>query len=189
MDRIFTKRGLWAWIVKPLLLLQAACFFIPFSFRNHPPKRYALMKQFIAGLRADQSTQTQNQTRIGAVGFCWGAYGVTHMAQDTSAAQNGQPLIDVAYTAHPSEVKVEDFTALKVPYSMVVGDVDFAMKIEQVRDEEKLLAANTEVECEAVVIPGARHGFAVRGSPDDPVEKEMADQAEDQVVRWFARHL
>jgi len=174
-----------------ILVLQAARFIIPFSSRNHPPKRYGLIQQFIAALRADlmatatqANSKTQAQPRIGAIGFCWGAYGVTHLSSESS-----KPLVDAAYVAHPSEVKVEDFAGIKVPFSMVIGDVDFAMKIEQVREVDKLLGENKGVETEVTIIPNARHGFAVRGNPNDQGEKEMADQAEDAAVRWFAKHL
>ena len=130
------------------------------------------------------NSQTQAQPRIGAIGFCWGAYGVTHLSSESR-----NPLIDAAYVAHPSEVKVEDFVGIKVPFSMIIGDKDFAMGIEQVRQVDKLLGENAAMETEVTIIPNARHGFAVRGNPNDEVEKEMADQAEDAAVRWFAKHL
>lgn len=143
------------------------------------------MKQFVSDLRRDQPPSS----RIGVTGYCWGAYGATRMASGKDTTPDGRPLIDAVYTAHPSEVKVDDFRDIQVPYSMVIGDVDFAMDIKQVKQVAEILEQNTKVASEVVVIPGARHGFSVRGNPDDPVEKEMADQAEDQVVRWFAKYL
>lgn len=98
--------------------------------------------------------------------------------------------MDAAYTAHPSELKVPaDIEGIAVPYSMVIGDADFALDIERVREAEEVLRRKKDVESEVVVLPGAAHGFAVRGRPDDEREKEQADQAEDQAVRWFVKHL
>lgn len=139
------------------------------------------MVQFLRDLRSAHPSAL----RIGAAGFCWGAYGVTRLAHGCDVAGNGQPLIDVAYTAHPSEVGVKDFEDITVPYSMVIGDVDFMMPIGQVRQVAQMLESKKDVESEVIVLPGARHGFAVRGRLD-PVEREMADVAEDQLVKWFA---
>jgi dienelactone hydrolase len=40
---------------------------------------------------------------------------------------------------------------------------------------------------EAVVYPGAKHGFAVRGDRSDPLQRERGEQSEEQAVRWFRR--
>lgn len=42
---------------------------------------------------------------------------------------------------------------------------------------------------ECVVYEGCRHGFAVRSHPDDLVEVEAAERAEEQALRWFGRWL
>ncbi len=41
--------------------------------------------------------------------------------------------------------------------------------------------------CEVVLYPGAKHGFAVRGSDSKQVELGM--QAQDQAVSWFRRQF
>jgi dienelactone hydrolase len=40
---------------------------------------------------------------------------------------------------------------------------------------------------EAVVYPGAKHGFAVRGDRADSKQRERGEQSEEQAVRWFQR--
>lgn len=45
------------------------------------------------------------------------------------------------------------------------------------------------VECEMVILEGAKHGFAIRTHPDDEVEMEMALRAEDQALAWFGKWL
>lgn len=143
------------------------------------------MVDFMSQLRA----QLPKGAKVGVSGFCWGAYAATRLARCDNMSSGNLPLIDAAFTAHPSEVEVKDFSGIKVPYSLIIGDVDFAMKIGDVEKVADILAAETLVASEVVVVPGARHGFAVRGNPNDPNEKEMADQAEDQLVKWFSVHL
>lgn len=127
--------------------------------------------------------------KVGVVGFCWGGYGATRLAHGETA-RNGKYLVDAVYTAHPSELEVpKDFKDIKLPYCMVIGDNDMAMSLEKVQQAAEILDAKKEVDSEVVIIPKAKHGFAVRASPDNEVEKEQADQAEDQMVKWFARYM
>ncbi|KZM22430.1 hydrolase [Ascochyta rabiei] len=186
MDRITGKSsGIRDYMMKPILMIQAAYYIIPFFIRNPAHKRYGLAVDFVSRLRA----QLPTGAKIGAAGFCWGAYATTHLARCDNISNGNLPLIDAAFTAHPSEVKVDDFSGIKVPYSLIIGDIDFAMKIEDVKKVSEILASDTTLASEVVVLPGARHGFAVRGNPNDASEREMADQAEDQLVRWFSKHL
>ncbi|KAI3572770.1 hypothetical protein IWW34DRAFT_856328 [Fusarium oxysporum f. sp. albedinis] len=134
--------------------------------RNNPEKRYPGVRQFIDDLRCSEASSL----KVGVVGFCWGAYGTTHLAHG-GLARNGKTLIDAAFTAHPSEIKVPEH---------IEKDVQKAAEI---------LEKKKDVDSEVVIIPNAKHGFAVRGDPDNKEEKDMADQAEDQLVKWFAKYL
>ncbi|SPN96507.1 related to dienelactone hydrolase family protein [Cephalotrichum gorgonifer] len=185
VNRILSERGLLAWLVKPWLFLRASLILVPFFFRNNVEKRYPGIRNFMDDLRCGEAADS----KVGVVGFCWGGYGATQLAHG-GLARNGKTLIDAAYTAHPSELKVPgDIERVKLPYSVVVGDVDFAMPLKEVQRSVEILEAKENVHSEVVIIPNAKHGFAVRGNPDDKLEKDMADQAEDQMVRWFARYL
>ncbi|KAJ5182096.1 hypothetical protein N7449_012243 [Penicillium cf. viridicatum] len=185
VDRILSEGGLWGWLVKPLLVLKAAYVLVPFSIRNNPKKRYPGIRKFMDDLRCSEGADL----KVGVVGFCWGGYGATQLAHG-DLARNGKPLIDAAYTAHPSELKLpDDIEKITIPYSMVIGDIDFALTISGVQQAADILDSKKDVESEVVIISNARHGFAVRGRPDDKIEKEMADQAEDQMVKWFAKYL
>ncbi|KAF4995700.1 hypothetical protein FDECE_12729 [Fusarium decemcellulare] len=158
---------------------------VPFSIRNNPERRYPGVRKFMDDLRCAEAANL----KVGVVGFCWGAFGVTHLAHG-GLARNGKTLIDAAFTAHPSEIKVpRDIEGVKLPYSMVIGDVDFALPLKEVQKAAKILEDKREVDTEVVIIPNAKHGFAVRGNPNNKIEKEMADQAEDQLVRWFTKYL
>ena len=105
-------------------------------------------------------------------------------------AKNGKPLVDAVFTAHPSALQIPAMIEnIKKPYSVSIGDKDMALSIKGVNQMQEILKTKKDVESEVIVIPGAMHGFAVRGDPEDKKEKEQADQAEDQLVRWFDKHL
>ena len=80
---------------------------------------------------------------------------------------------------------------MKLPYSVCIGDIDFAMGIDQVRKMEDVLKARADIKgsWELVVIEGARHGFAVRGNLQNEEEAKQCQQAEDQAVEWFQNWL
>lgn len=167
------------------LVLKAALVLVPFSFRNSPPKRYPAVRKWMDDLRCGEAADR----KVGVVGFCWGGYGATKLAHG-EIASNGKPLIDAAYTAHPSELDVpKDIEDITLPYCMVIGDIDMAMSLKKVQEAAEILDAKKDVDTEVVIIPKAKHGFAVRASPDDKFEKELADQAEDQMIKWFSRHM
>ncbi|KAJ6009626.1 hypothetical protein N7499_004977 [Penicillium canescens] len=185
LDQITGEWGFWAWMVKPWLVLKAALVLVPFVLRNSPEKRYPGILKFMDRLRCDQ----EQTTKVGVVGFCWGGYSATHLAHG-GLASNGKTLIDAAFTAHPSELNLpDDISKIKLPWSMIVGDVDFALPVHGIQQAAEILDRKKEVPSEVVVIPNARHGFAVRGNLDNKAEVEMADQAEDQMVSWFAKYL
>ncbi|KAJ0125850.1 Uncharacterized protein HZ326_31045 [Fusarium oxysporum f. sp. albedinis] len=85
---------------------------------------------------------------------------------------------------------VKPWLILKAAYIMqVIGDIDFALPLKDVQKAAEILEKKKDVDSEVVIIPNAKHGFAVRGDPDNKEEKDMADQAEDQLVKWFAKYL
>ncbi|KAG5792907.1 hypothetical protein H9Q69_008033 [Fusarium xylarioides] len=185
IDSVLNDGGFWGWLVKPWNLLKAVFVMVPFSIRNKPEKRYPGIRQFMDDLRCNEAANL----KVGVVGFCWGAYGITHLAHGEVAA-NGKTIIDAAFTAHPSEIEVSrDIGPVKLSFSMVIGDVDFALPLKEVHNAAEILEAKRDVDTEVVLIPNAKHGFAVRGNPNNKEEKEMADQAEDQLVRWFTKYL
>ena len=64
-----------------------------------------------------------------------------------------------------------------------------AFSLAQINQTKEILdkKESSDERYEVAVLPGAKHGFAVRGHPDDVKEKEQAQVAEDQAVRWFAK--
>lgn len=168
------------------LILQAAYGFIPFLYYNMLSTSYTKVKAFMSALRTAEGSTLP----IGAVGFCWGGYHVTQLAHG-ELAPNGKLLVDAVFTGHPSGLVLPgDIEKIKMPYSVSIGDIDFALSIRRVKQMQQILERKkAEVDSEVVVVPGAAHGFAVRGNPENPREKDQADLAEDQCVRWFAKYL
>jgi dienelactone hydrolase len=103
------------------------------------------------------------------------------------------PLIECAFTAHPSLLSFPaHIQGVARPLSVANGEDDQYMGKEKMQTLVRILEGkNAEVggegRHEAVVYPGAKHGFAVRGDRADPKQRERGEQSEEQAVRWFQR--
>ena len=107
---------------------------------------------------------------------------------------NGKPLIDVGYTAHPSNLSIPaDIEKVKLPLAIDQGDEDFAMSMTQVKQiQEAFEKKNSEERAskgherfQINVVEGAKHGFAVRCDMDKEDEAAQEQIAEDHAVEWF----
>ena len=81
-----------------------------------------------------------------------------------------------------------------MPTSYGWGVEDFAVKFELKAQVEGVHAKAKEAgrkvpEQEHKAYTPGRHGFAVRGNPDDPQERKCLEDAEKQVLDWFAKWL
>jgi dienelactone hydrolase len=152
--------------------------------------------------------------KVGVAGFCWGGLYTVLWTHDTpqnkvvipsnTAARHRRrggggdgkeyPLVDCAFTAHPSMLKIPEHIEMVVqPLGVANGDNDQWMGEAKMKQlvailQSKNEAAGREV-YEAVVYEGAKHGFATRADRDDPKQLETGDKCEDQVVRWFKWHF
>lgn len=149
-----------------------------------------------------QALRTSPETadmKIGTVGFCWGGYYAIFLAQDTPSTRVHRPgsesgqvqsLIDASFTAHPSMVGVpDDIKNVTKPLSICIGDIDFAMGHQKVLQTKEILEKKKAGDHEVVIIPGAKHGFAIRYDPKDEYQTECAQKAEVQALEWFAKWL
>ena len=121
-----------------------------------------------------------------------------YLAHGASSSSNGKPLIDAAFTAHPSNLAVPaDIEKVKLPLSIAHGTEDVVLSnanAKTIQDiftqKEKETGTQAQGErFEIRTIEGAKHGFAVRGDPDDKAELEYAQIGEDQAVTWFQKWL
>lgn len=165
-------------------MLHVIAGFVPFLYYTRVSVAKPRIYKFFHALRANEAASLP----VGAAGFCWGGKHVFLLCSDSEKASSGKSLIDCGFTAHPSNIVVPDeVQAVSLPLSVSIGDVDLAMPLKQVEQTKKILEEKGKETHEVVVIPGAKHGFAVRAPPDDKSAVEQGVKAEDQAVAWFNR--
>ena len=80
------------------------------------------------------SLRSSTSLPIGAAGFCWGGRYVALLCQDAEKAPSspsGKALLDCGFTAHPSGLVLPtDIEAVKVPFCISNGSMDFQLKAE-----------------------------------------------------------
>lgn len=104
-------------------------------------------------------------------------------------ADNKKPLIDAAFTAHPSNLSIPaELEKIKKPTSIAIGDQDFVMPMSQVEQTQKLWEGFS-VDNEVKVYKDACHGFAVRAEYNTKDAVRQAEEAEKQAIDWFKKHF
>ena len=141
---------------------------------------------------------TPRTQKIGMVGMCWGGrYAIRAGRESNMIEVNGEkvPLVDAVVALHPSNLVLPgDFEKLVVPVSYGWGEEDSQVSIKTKGQVEDLHAAAkkagiTVPEMEHKVYKPGRHGFSVRGNPDDPLEKACLEDSVTQVTSWMAKWL
>ncbi|KAK4135878.1 alpha/beta-hydrolase [Trichocladium antarcticum] len=179
-----------------LRLLTLVPLVLLFLFRTRASVCHPRITAFLRALR----TSTSPPPRIAVAGFCWGgmhAVRLTHDVPGNTATVDGAecPLVDCAFTAHPSMLAFpEDVEKVVRPLSVANGDDDAFLPKEKMKRlvgilEGKNAGSGGEAVHETVVYPGAKHGFAVRGDLGDPLQKARGEGSEEQAVAWFRRHF
>ncbi|KAM7198236.1 hypothetical protein V8F20_006263 [Naviculisporaceae sp. PSN 640] len=192
--------------------------FLNFYLHNRPGKAEPRIYDFLHAVRGHTISPAQSSpTPLAVAGFCWGgsfAVKLTHDIPKNKVLFNpsGIPgvkqgvrchIIDCAFTAHPALIKIPgDIEKVIWPLAIANGDDDEWMGKKKWDElvaimERKNKAVNETSRSgdeqgelyQAKVYPGAKHGFAVRGDRDDPMQRERGWRSEDQAVRWFRRHF
>lgn len=175
-------------------LLASAPSFLMWRARHKEAKTDKICMDYLQALRRASPAEQ----KIGMVGFCWGGkYALrAGLERNMIEIEGGKvPLVDAVVVLHPSNLAIPgDVDGMAVPASYGWGKEDFAVSFEQKaqveESQEKTRSAGRTIpEMEhKVYIPG-RHGFAVRGNPDDPQERACLEDSEKQVLQWFQRWL
>ncbi|MCJ1413135.1 hypothetical protein MMC19_007239 [Ptychographa xylographoides] len=175
------------------MLAKAPSFIMWMTRHKEAPTDKTCMDFLRALRRATPKTQ-----KIGMTGFCWGGkYAIRAGLKSNMVEIGGQkvPLVDAIVALHPSNLTFpDDMENLVVPTSYGWGLEDTSAKIEQKGKVEDIHAKAREAgkkvpEMEHKVYKPGRHGFAVRGNPDDPQERACLEDSVTQVLDWFKRWL
>lgn len=150
--------------------------------------RLAVTKPRIYKWIQDLQAENTNDLPVGAAGYCWGGKFVFLLCSDSEKSANGKSLINCGFTAHPSNLVIPaDAQPVTLPLSVSIGDVDIALPLAKVQTTKDILEAKGKDKHEVIIIPGAKHGFAIRAPLDDEKAVEQGLQAEEQAVNWFLK--
>ncbi|KAJ8103393.1 alpha/beta-hydrolase [Lipomyces tetrasporus] len=175
-------------------LLASAPSLIMWMMRHKEAPTNKVCMDFLQALRR----ATPRSQKIGITGFCWGGrYAIRAGLESNMIEIDGEmvPLVDAAVALHPSNLAFPgDVENLVVPVSYGWGLEDVGVKIEQKGKVEKIHVKAKEAgrklpEMEHKVYKPGRHGFAVRGNPDDPLERACLEDSVTQALHWFERWL
>lgn len=177
-------------------MLARAPQFVMWMTRHKEAPTNKVCMDFLTALRRETHPRSQ---KIGMVGFCWGGkYAIRAGLERNMLEIDGgakAPLVDAVVALHPSNLSLpDDVETPVVPVSVGWGLEDEGVKFElKGKVEEihaKAAAAGAKLpEMEHKVYKPGRHGFAVRGNPDDPQERACLEDSVTQVLDWFKRWL
>ncbi|KAF2646055.1 alpha/beta-hydrolase [Massarina eburnea CBS 473.64] len=182
-------------ITKYTGLLANVPSFLLWRRRHGFEKTESACMDFLGKLRRE--TQEKG-SKVGIVGYCWGGRFAIRAGLERNQIDIGGikiPLVDAAVALHPSNLAFpEDVENLAVPVSYGWGQEDTMSgikqkgKIEAIHEEEKGKGRKVP-EMEHKVYKPGRHGFAVRGNPDDEDERAALEGSEKQALAWLAKWL
>ncbi|VDC04521.1 unnamed protein product [Peniophora sp. CBMAI 1063] len=123
-------------------------------------------------------------SRLGATGYCYGGRIVFDLTFDGE--------IDVAATAHPSMLSVEDLERYSstVPIPLLINACEFDEAFGHDKQEKaRELFKNFKPGFDMHYFEECTHGFAIRGDLRDPKVKAGKERAFKNTVEWFWKYL
>ncbi|GAB1315353.1 Hydrolase tropI [Madurella fahalii] len=144
---------------------------------NNPHTKEAVDPIVVDGIKALK--EEYGITKIGGVGYCFGAKYVVRHYKDG---------IKVGYVAHPSFVDEDELEAITGPLAISAAETDSIFPAEKRHRSEEILK-KTGQPYQINLFSGVEHGFAMRGDPSIKVERFAKEQAFLQAVTWFDEHL
>ncbi|EHL03602.1 putative protein AIM2 [Glarea lozoyensis 74030] len=200
MDKIIEPTSWFNTIVyKPIWVFQALVVAVPWKLKTKIPATHPGVISFFQALRTSPPPYPTDTLKVGAAGYCYGgkhAFLLAHDKPETRVVRHESqkestkdlPLIDCAFSAHPSLLELPvDVDAVALPLSVVVGDKDAVLKAPEAQKTKDILEAKGVGSYEVKILQGAKHGFAIRPHPEDKEELEFAETAEVQAIEWFKR--
>lgn len=153
---------------------------IPFKYYNGFARSWPKVHTFFEAVRLNEGKDLP----IGAAGFCWGGKHTVNLAHG-SLATDDRPLIDAAFTGHPSNLDIPgELRDVVKPISFAMAEKDMVLSLAQV-EQIRVALKETSAEHEVVVFEGAGHGFCVRADLNNAKVMEQSIAAEEQAMKWF----
>lgn len=143
--------------------------------RHTPDVTMPLVRTAISAVKQEYAVK-----KVAVQGYCFGGR--------YCALTGAEGLVDAYGVAHPSFIKVEDFSKLAIPGFFACAETDSQFPPAMADEMEAVLNASG-VPHEFRRYPGTTHGFAVRGSEDDGKVVAARDDALAGVLVFFARHV
>ncbi|OHE92892.1 dienelactone hydrolase [Colletotrichum orchidophilum] len=203
--------------IAPVMIATVVRYFIPLVIATRSGVIVPRIKNYLRAVRlsppsplpphpssssppsVDTGASAPKAIKVGVAGFCWGGKFVVQLCQlaagpfggggggSSGSEGEGERLIDCGFTAHPSFLTLpKDLETVVLPLSVANGDDDMMMPRAKMVEAKELLGKKGG-DFEIVEYPGAKHGFAVRGDPNDQRQADFGMRAEDQAVGWFRR--
>lgn len=130
---------------------------------------------------AARAVKGMGYARVGAVGFCYGGWGVLRLG--------AEGLVDAVVCGHPSWVVEGDWEGVGVPVMVLAPERDEVFKVEMKRFAFGALVRKGEVPFEWVHFPGVEHGCLTKGDEGVEGEREAMVKGKEAAVRWFGEWL
>lgn len=180
---VFATKTLWNWIRKPYDIGCAMYGFLPFVIRNTFSKSMPKVTAFHHS--RSQGGRHNSTNRRSWLLLARSARREPWLRRRSGGT--GKPLVDVSFTAHPSNLPIpDDLKPVKKPLAVAIGDNDKVLPLKQAHEIEAALKVISGLKSELVYYPGAGHGFAVRADPGNEKQSQQAKVAENQAVKFFS---
>ncbi|RBR25046.1 uncharacterized protein FIESC28_02170 [Fusarium coffeatum] len=142
--------------------------------RKHTAFADEAVPKWVTAVKKAYSTST---TKFACVGYCFGApYVCNELKGDT---------VTVGAFAHPAFLKEHHFTDLKKPLFLSCSEIDHTFDVPSRRRALDILQDKKKI-FHYQVFSGVEHGFALRGDPKDPYQREIGNGRAAAIL--LARH-
>ncbi|XP_057415523.1 endo-1,3;1,4-beta-D-glucanase-like isoform X4 [Lotus japonicus] len=149
---------------------------LPVWLKDHgTDKGFEVAKPIVEALKS------KGVSAIGAAGFCWGAKVVVELAKSR--------LIQAAVQLHPSFVSLDDINGVDIPIAILGAEIDKMSPPELLKQFEQVLTAKPGVDSYVKIFPKVSHGWSVRYNIEDAEAVKAAEEAHQDMLDWFAKHL
>ncbi|XP_031099816.1 endo-1,3;1,4-beta-D-glucanase-like [Ipomoea triloba] len=120
-------------------------------------------------------------TKVGIGGVCSGGKTAVDLAKI--------PCVEAAVLLHPAFVTLDDIQGVKVPISVLGAENDETTPPKVVKQFEIALQSKAGVDSLVKIFAGVTHGWTVRYDEDDKVAVKAAEEAHQDMLKWFIKHL